>query len=466
MRTTLSDRYQLHELVGSGAAGRVYRARDLRLGRDVAVKRLRADALGGVETRARFEREAVALARVSDPNVLAVFDVSAEPADSYLVTDYCPDGSLADRLRQGPLSTREVRALARDVSAGLVAVHAAGIVHRDIKPGNILRLAGRWVIGDLGIARVDGDAPLTQTGAVIGTPDYWAPETARGEAPTQAVDIYGLGCVLFETLSGRPPFRGDSPLATGLLHASAEPPPLPEAIGDEDPQLAGLVMGLLAKDPSARPTAGSLNRELAQGIADEPGETLVYPDVATVPMSPATLPRTVAYPPDRATRRRRLPRAALALGALALIAALGVLALVRDDTRSGSQSTTRPGSASTATPPTTPTARPVTPTTRSVPLLEGRSVASATAALAERGLRLTVGGTTASPAPPGSIIAQVPAASRRVSPGSTVSVTLSDGPAQPTIEQGDSPVQGTSKPKPAKDRGHEHGKQGKGHKGT
>ena len=458
MPTTLSDRYQLHELVGSGAAGRVYRARDLRLGRDVAVKRLRADALGGVESRARFAREAFALARVSDPHVLAVFDVCAEAADSYLVTDYCPDGSLADRLRQGALTTREVRDLARDVSAGLVAMHAVGIVHRDIKPGNILRLAGRWVIGDLGIARVDGDARLTQTGAVIGTPDYWAPETARGEASTQAVDIYGLGCVLFEALSGRPPFRADSPLATGLLHASAEPPPLPAAIEDEDPQLAGLVLRLLAKDPSARPTAASLTRELAAGTAEEPWDTLVYPDVATVPMSAPTLPRTVAYPPARTPRRRRVPRAALAFAALALIAALGVLALVRDHTRSGSQSTTPPASV--------PASTPVTSSTRLVPLLEGRSVASATAVLAERGLRLAVGGTTASAAPRGSIIAQIPAASRRVTPGEHGQRDAERRPHETATEQRDPPVQGKPKAKPAKDHGHGHGKQDKGHKGT
>jgi serine/threonine protein kinase len=458
MRTTLSDRYQLHELVGSGAAGRVYRARDLRLGRDVAVKRLRADALGGVETRARFEREAFALARVSDPHVLAVFDVSADAADSYLVTDYCPDGSLADRLRQGALTTPEVRDLARDVSAGLVAMHAVGIVHRDIKPGNILRLAGRWVIGDLGIARVDGDAPLTQAGAVIGTPDYWAPETARGAAPTQAVDIYGLGCVLFEALAGRPPFRGDSPLATGLLHASAEAPPLPGAIRSEDPQLAEVVLRLLAKDPASRPTAATLNRELDAGMADEPGETLFNPEVVTLPMTVPNLPRTVAYPPDPAKPRRRVPRALLALGALALIAAVGVLALVRDDTGAGVPSTTRPASTTAATPPTSPKAS-ATRSTRSVPLLEGRSVASATTALAERDLELTVAGAKASPAPAGSIIAQVPAASRRISPGSTVSVTLSAGPAQTTV-QSDAPAPG-KKPKPAKDQGHGHGKQGK-----
>jgi eukaryotic-like serine/threonine-protein kinase len=455
MPTTLSDRYQLHELVGSGAAGRVYRARDLRLGRDVAVKRLRADALGGVETRARFAREAYALARVSDPNVLAVFDVSAEEDDSYLVTDFCPDGSLADRLRLGALTPVEVRDLARDVSAGLVAMHAAGIVHRDIKPSNILRLGGRWVIGDLGIARVDGAAPLTQTGAVIGTPDYWAPETARGAEPTRAVDMYGLGCVLFEALSGRPPFRGDSPLATGLLHTSAAPPPLPNGIQTEDPALAELVMALLAKDPAARPTAATLNRGLGSAGADEPADTLRYPAVATGAVTAPALPPTVAYPPGLVRRRRRpRRRALLAAGALILAGTLAALVISRDDGSPGPAATT----SSNGAPTTSSRATPVASSSRLVPRLEGLTVAAATAALTRRGLELTIGGTTSSPSPPGSIVSQVPPADGRVPSGSTVSVTVSNGPAPPATVPSGPTAKGPGKPKPANDHGHGHGK--------
>jgi eukaryotic-like serine/threonine-protein kinase len=455
MPTTLSDRYQLHELVGSGAAGRVYRARDLRLGRDVAVKRLRADALGGVETRARFEREAFALARVSDPHVLAVFDVSAEADDSYLVTDFCPDGSLADRLRQGALTTPEVGELARDVSAGLVAMHAAGIVHRDIKPSNILRLAGRWVIGDLGIARVDGALPLTQTGAVIGTPDYWAPETARGADPTPAVDMYGLGCVLFEALSGRPPFRGDSPLATGLLHLNAETPPLPDEIRAEDPVLAELVLGLLAKDPTSRPTAATLNRELGSRMAGDPGKSRAYSDVATVAMTTAALSCTVAYPPAAVQRRRRpSQRALLAAGALVLAGALAAVVLSRGDSSPRAAST----SSSNGAPTTTSSSTSVARSTRFVPRLEGLTVAAATAALTQRGLKLTISGTTPSPAPRGSITSQAPVANRRVSSGTTVSVIVSNGPASPPTVPADSPAKGPDKPKPAKGHDHGHGK--------
>jgi serine/threonine-protein kinase len=460
MSTTLSDRYQLHELVGSGAAGRVYRARDLRLGRDVAVKRLRADALGGTETRARFAREAHALARVSDPHVLAVFDVSTDADDSFFVTDYCPDGSLADRLRQGALTSCEVRALAHDVGAGLVAIHSAGIVHRDIKPSNILRLGGRWVIGDLGIARVDGDASLTYTGSVIGTPEYWAPETARGAVSTPAVDVYGLGCVLFEALSGRPPFRGDTPLATGLLHANAATPPLPEAIREDDPHLAEFVMRLLAKNPASRPVAVALDRELGAGNVHEPVATPPDTVVATVAMTTPILPPTVAYPPGSLQRGRRSSRSGLAVGALGLLAAVGVLLLARDDGGPGPAAITGSAGVPTTTSSTTPRSTPLTPSTRSVPSLEGLSVASATAALRTRGLELAIGGTAASSAPPGSIIGQVPAANRHVPPGSRVSVTLSDGPTRLTTVQAGSPADRPKKQKPAGSHG--HGKHGHG----
>ena len=252
---TLNGRYRLHEEIGSGAAGRVYRAYDEHLGRDVAIKRLHEDTLEDADARVRFQREAIALARISHPHVLPVFDVSTDADDPYLVLNYCPDGSLADLLRQGTMTAPDARELARQTSAGLAAMHAAGVIHRDVKPSNILRLADRWLIGDLGVARVDDHTALTETGARIGTPQYWAPETARGEQCTAAVDVYGLGCVLYEALTGQKLFDGGSPIATGLLHATAPAPPLPSHVERADPELAALVMRMLAKVPSrpARP---------------------------------------------------------------------------------------------------------------------------------------------------------------------------------------------------------------------
>jgi eukaryotic-like serine/threonine-protein kinase len=462
MPTTLDDRYQLDELIGVGAAGRVYRARDLRLGRTVAVKRLRSDALGGDDARARFEREALALARVSDPHVLPVFDVSAAADDAYLVTAFCTDGTLAERLETRVLTCPEVRELVHDVAAGLVAMHGAGIIHRDIKPRNILRLEGRWVIGDLGIARVEGDTSLTQTGAVIGTPDYWAPETARGSAPTPAVDVYGLGCVAFEALAGRPPFRGATPLETGLLHATAATPTLPDGVEERDPALAALVIRMLDKDPADRPMPDELACERPGPAACS--DTLVYPDLATVAITQPALPPTVAYPDPPARRRRRVSRRVLlTCGALAVAVALVLAALVRNDRRAGS--------ASTALPRTTPVitkakqvSNTASPSTLSVPRVIGRSVASATAVLAEKGLVIAVGGTAASAAPRGSITAQSPEPSRRVTAGATIRVTVSAGPPQATPISAGTPKQDHAKPGKAKKHGQGRGKPGHGKK--
>ncbi|MDX6376162.1 MAG: eukaryotic-like serine/threonine-protein kinase, partial [Gaiellaceae bacterium] len=408
--STLNSRYRLHEVIGSGAAGRVYRAHDVHLGRDVAIKRLHEDALGGADERARFEREAIALARISHPHVLPVFDVSTDADDPYLVLNYCPDGSLADRLRRGPLAAAEARELVRQTSAGLAAMHAAGVIHRDVKPSNILRLADRWLISDLGIARVDGQTALTETGARIGTPQYWAPETARGEECTPAVDVYGLGCVLYEALTGQKVFAGGSPLATGLLHATAPPPPLPPEVERADPQLASLVMRMLGKDPDRRPAAATIERQLQadRRLAAEATQRLAPPaaehTVLVVGGPAATGDRTggtAELPPPR--RRAGL----IAIAILLLLGVAGAFALVQsgDETPAASPTTAAP-----ATQAATHAAADVAATTaRSVPDLAGQSVAAAIAQLARRDLQLVVSGAVPAASASGLITAQVPA---------------------------------------------------------
>jgi serine/threonine-protein kinase len=427
--STLNSRYRLHEVIGSGATGRVYRAHDVHLGRDVAIKRLHDDVLGSADERARFGREAIALARISHPYVLPVFDVSTDADDPYLVLNYCPDGSLADRLRLGALDPSDARELARQTSAGLAAMHAAGVIHRDVKPSNILRLADRWLISDLGIARVDDQTALTETGARIGTPQYWAPETARGEECTPAVDVYGLGCVLYEALTGQKVFVGSSPVATGLLHATAPPPRLPAEIERADPPLAALVLRMLGKDPSRRPPAATIEQQLR-------GDRHVAPE-ATQRIAPPAIDDTVlvAAPPAAAGNRtgataglppRRRPAGLIAIAVLLLLGAAGAFALVRsgDETQEGS-----PTAAAAGTPAATHAGSTVAATTaRSVPDLTGQSVAAATAELARRGLRLVVSGAVPAASASGLITAQVPAARTSLPPGSVVSVTLSSGP--------------------------------------
>ncbi len=444
MPTILNNRYRLHELIGSGSAGRVYRAFDVQLHRDVAVKRLRDGVLGSGDGQVRFAREAVALARIAHPHVLAVFDVSTDPRDPYLVLGYCPDGSLADRLKTGALGPAATGDLARQVSAGLVAMHAAGVIHRDVKPSNILRQGDRWLIGDLGIARVDDHPTLTETGARIGTPQYWAPETARGEACTAAVDVYGLGCVLYEALAGHKVFQGDTAIATGLLHATAPTPPLPPDVERADPLLASLVMRMLAKDPAARPGAATIQRRLDPGSVAETTQLLAPPDDDTIPATgPPTSDRTRLVGPALHHGRRR-PRAPIAVAAALALGAAGAFALSQspDDTPSSAADVT---TQATTAPVTAPAA-----TTRAVPNLAGRSVAAATAQLARRDLRLVVSGVAPASAASGLIAAQVPAARDSVPPGSVVSVVLSSGPATTTAAASVTPAKPAKPSKPAK----------------
>ncbi len=446
---TLNSRFVLHEVIGSGAVGRVYRAYDLQLHRDVAVKRLRSDVLGGTEEQARFAREAVALARIAHPHVLAVFDVSSDPRDPYLVLSYCPDGSLADRLKIGALTPAAARDLARQVSSGLVAMHAAGVIHRDVKPSNILRQGDRWLIGDLGIARVDDHHTLTETGARIGTPQYWAPETARGEACTAAVDVYGLGCVLYEALTKQKVFRGDTAIATGLLHATAPAPPLPAAVERADPLLASLVLRMLAKDPSARPGAATIQRQLDPDLAAATTQRLAPPDDETIPVAvpPSMIDRTRIVVPA-ANRERRRPGVMIAVAAVLALGVAGAFAVIQ------SPDDTPPSEGAAAGQATTdPTAAPAA-TGRVVPDLDGRSVAAATAQLADRDLRLVVSGAAPASLASGLIIDQVPAARTSIPPGSVVSVVLSSGSAA-TLTQAAAPAAKPGKPsKPAKKDGH------------
>ena len=347
MPATLNGRYRLHEEIGSGAAGRVYRAYDEHLGRDVAIKRLHEDTLEDVDARVRFQREAIALARISHPHVLPVFDVSTDATDPYLVLNYCPDGSLADLLRQGTMTAPDARELARQTSAGLAAMHAAGVIHRDVKPSNILRLADRWLIGDLGIARVDDHTALTETGARIGTPQYWAPETARGEQCTAAVDVYGLGCVLYEALTGQKLFEGGSPIATGLLHATASAPPLPSHVERADPGTGDARDANAGEGPVDAPDrrvdpASPRSRPAAAPRSRHSGSLRRRP-----PRQPFAFHRSSGGPDGRRPHVNRTRLAAIA--ALLLVGVAGALALIRsgDDPRTPAAADTRPADAAT-----------------------------------------------------------------------------------------------------------------------
>jgi serine/threonine protein kinase len=260
----IADRYRLISEVGRGAMGVVWRARDERLGRTVAVKELRAgvglSATQVQDSYLRARREARIAARLQHPNAVAVFDVAEHEERPYLVMEYVPSLSLAEVLRErGSLPAGEVAEIGEQLASALIAAHETGIVHRDIKPGNILLTeAGTAKVTDFGISRAVGDVTVTATGEMLGTPAYLAPEVAQGRQATAASDVFSLGATLYAAAEGEPPF-GTGPTAMALLlrivNGEIKPP---RNIG----RLTGTVMWMLRNDPLDRPDMAAVRRSL------------------------------------------------------------------------------------------------------------------------------------------------------------------------------------------------------------
>jgi serine/threonine-protein kinase len=249
--TVLGGRYVLDDQIGNGGYGEVWRATDTVLARPVAVKLLHPRYIQRSEALARFRAEARHAGGLPHENIAQVFDYG-EPADGqppYLVMELVDGPSLETVLTGGPLDDSRTMDIVAQAAAGLQAAHAAGMIHRDIKPGNLLLAPGGTVkITDFGIAHTIGSAPLTASGELIGTPGYLAPERAMGERAAPASDLYSLGMLAYECLAGTPPFRG-TPLEVALAHRDRPLPPLPQSVAVD---VAALVMRLAAKDPARR----------------------------------------------------------------------------------------------------------------------------------------------------------------------------------------------------------------------
>jgi len=257
---TRLGRYQIVELLGAGGMGMVYRARDQRLQRDVAVKVLPPTVLADDAARRRFTKEALALAKLSHPNIAAVYDVGEESDTAYLVMECVPGESLAARLRQGPLSVVEALSIGIQVANALTEAHEQGVVHRDLKPANVMVTPkGQVKVLDFGLAKLlapsgRGSDTLSRSelGAPAGTPLYMSPEQAFGEPVDTRTDLWSLGVLLFESLAGRAPFEGTTDWA--LLRAVSQdtPPSLASLRPGLPPQLDALVSRALTKDVTAR----------------------------------------------------------------------------------------------------------------------------------------------------------------------------------------------------------------------
>lgn len=352
----LAARYRLEERLAVGGMGTVHAAIDERLGRRVAVKILKAEFASDQAFVERFRREAHAAASLEHPNIAHVYDYGRDGDQHYIVMELVDGTDVRSLLRQrGRLSPPEAANIATQVCAALAAAHAAGIVHRDIKPSNVIVTGdGDVKVTDFGVARTRGDVPLTQTGNVVGTAQYLAPEQARGEPATPASDLYSLGIVLYQMLTGSAPYTGESPVAIALRHIHETVPAPSLAVPGLPPALDAVVARATDKDPLQRfGHADHFADALRDALHSAPA-TMVLP--AAAPAAPAE----PAVPPSPG-RGRPLPWIVAGLAAMTAIAALLALALQIGQAPGpvagpspGSSGPTATPSAATATGPSVP----------------------------------------------------------------------------------------------------------------
>jgi serine/threonine protein kinase len=362
----LADRYRRVRSLGSGAMGEVWLAEDTLLSRPVAIKQLRThpDAILG-QWGERIRREARLAAQLNHPNAVAIYDLVVVDEQPYLVLEYVPGESLAQRIRQaGKLTPEQAAQWIGQVAGALEAAHARGIVHRDVKPANILITPYNAAkLTDFGIARSAQDVSQTQTGILVGTPAFLAPEAARGGDPSPASDMWSLGATLYSAVEGRPPFGSgaDNPLAV-LARIGSEPVPPAASAGWLTPLLAAL----LDRDPARRPTAAQVRAALTPAASDDeltqPGPTLFTPRPVYPPPPPPP-------PPPPAPARHRSRWLVPGIGAAVVIVAGSVVAAVvlsSSSSPSAHASGTPATSAATSSSPDVPSTAQV-PTSPSTP---------------------------------------------------------------------------------------------------
>jgi len=435
----LAGRYRMEGRIAVGGVGEVWRATDLVLARPVAVKLLRPEYAQHPETLVRFEAEARHAASVTHPGIAQVYDYAeAGPAESpYLVMELVDGPSLAWVLASGPLEPAYAMDVLAQAAAGLEAAHTAGLVHRDVKPANLVVGPGNQVkITDFGVAYAAGSAPITRAGTLVGTPAYLAPERAAGGPATPASDLYSLGVVGYHCLTGRPPFDGMG-IEVAAAHQHRALPPLPATV---PAGVAGLVGELTAKDPAARPAsagevaqragrlrdalAGDATAVLASELGGPPGTTGAEPLPATLigPPAPGGAPAHPGLQPDR-----RRPRYRVLLGVAGAILAVGLAGWLLAAVFTAGPAQHQPG-----------TPQPGTPAIRTVAVNAGALVGQRAGAVVQRlrqlGLRPHVVWAVNGGQKPGTVISVQP--SGQLAAGSTVTVTAALRPPGHRHEHG------------------------------
>jgi hypothetical protein len=363
----LPDRYASPRLVARGGMGEIYLAEDVVLSRKVAVKLLDQRFSRDEQVRRRFKREALTQAKLSGhPHIVTIFDVGEHESRPFMVMEYLPGGTVADRAREGRIPRDEALSWLGQTALALDEAHAAGVVHRDVKPANLLLDERRNVhVGDFGIARVVDESTfgMTAAGTVLGTAGYLSPEQARGERATSASDIYGLGVVAYELLTGSRPFEGGSATEEAAAHLNDPVPPASERTTDLPPAVDEVLVRALAKEPSERYRRASDFVHALEDVLAPRAESVVVPAA------------TPDFELRRVERRSRfLPALVLGLLLAALVAG-GVVAAVLTAGNGGEESATPGQDVRTITQPTTvqgdPTTIIQTTTTRAPTAEEG-----------------------------------------------------------------------------------------------
>jgi beta-lactam-binding protein with PASTA domain/tRNA A-37 threonylcarbamoyl transferase component Bud32 len=426
----LGDRYEIGEVIGRGGMAEVHEGKDLRLGRRVAVKILRPDLARDPSFQARFRREAQSAAALNHPNIVAVYDTGEDLLVSedgtrivvpYIVMEYVDGMTLRQLLASGRRLLPE-RAL--EITAGVLAAldyaHRHGIVHRDIKPANVmLTRTGDVKVMDFGIARAMNDVGTTMTSAsaVMGTAQYLSPEQARGEVVDARSDLYSTGVLLYELLTGRPPFTGDSPVSIAYQHVSEMPLPASQVDDGVTPEVDAVVLHSLNKRADDRyQTAAEFRADVERAIAGAP-VTAAVPAITVdrTQMMPAVEAQTaVRYEPmyDTGRKRRRRGFGFWALSLVGVAAAIIGALLIGKFVFGGSAVTQV-----------------------QVPNLDGLTVEAATTTLQQYDLRLGAQTPATSDRPQGTVIAQQPAAGENIEQGQSVNITISSGLEQATVPQ-------------------------------